>query len=634
MNPHTPEPARIRRSKATVGLLAVSLPVLLLSACSTEGGRGIRAGDWTSAVGVRWDAFVDGTLAPLTDTGIAIIVTWLVLAVAARVVTLLPPVRDLRLERRTGRRFCGVGWLLVVCTPIATVLVTAFARDALVAWLLVGGILGTVAVGLLAPGLATRSRLDAQVIGPDGSTNGAWSIDALLQVRNLNSDDPGQRVERQNSPDFGEFITIADRSGSGIASMAAWLMQVLFNSSPWMLQVTIVDGRSAIATLRRNGLSLDEEHLELETGAASADQHRKLLAMAAAFTAMTMADRYPDVRGFYGATNWRSLGYLAVAQIADDDRERDLYVDRAVELEPRSLLVEYRGMYLGLEESCDRESLEHLMDELEPVVNQAAWVCRKPLVFPEATPRDWHEFRLPMRPEAEPSMMLLRTLMLYGFAARNWAALVDLQPGSDPSASGRRERIGAAVDRLVPILDEASAAQATLTRLEALATAIRCTLRSDSRSARRDWEDRELRRRDPAGVLTRMRARAALCYVIFHEHDEHAEALAVAAVPTEGPTTDAAARRLARPARSGRRSSASTETAAIVQRWLEETRSSPEIESRYSYACYLARRASAPRTRANRAISHGERIGRSTRARMLGSEPSSFSSGSHSAMAR
>jgi len=633
--------------KAAGAALGALVLLAALSGCSVVGGAsgtggasgaGVGGlGAWTSSIGTRWESFVDGNLAPLTDAGIAIAAWWVGLAVAARVVTLLPWVRDLKLTRAAGRGFRLVGWALVVATPIATVLATVFAGDALLMWSSIGGILAAASVCVLAPGLATRSRIDAHVMTPDGSANEAWSIDALLQVRDLNADDPA-RVERQNSPDFGEFITVADRSGNGLASVIAWLVQVLFNSSPWMLQVAMVDADSAIATLRRNGAVVDEVQLQLGWHAMGnvdrADQHRKLLALAAAFTAMTMARRYPDVRGFYRARNWRSLGYLGIAQMADDDAEREFYLNLALELEPRSLLVEYRQVLRESDRAKSRLELEHLMVRLEPVVNQVADVCGTELVF-DAQPLDWHDFDPKDRSGAarsdappsttraigrtarrrdhrsadlrEPRIMLLRTLMLYSFAARNWVALVDLHAIDDPEVAARRARIAGALERLIELVGLESAERTELTRGQAASLALRTALRRDPDGARTRWEDDELDRRDPFGIMARMRARAALAFVIFYDGPE-AASLAEAADPTD--RVETGGRRLSRPMRYGewaelhrertrlaalsaseRRAARLERAAAAVRPWLVETKASCEIEIRYSYACYLARRS-------------------------------------------
>ncbi|MGR2751869.1 hypothetical protein [Agromyces arachidis] len=563
--------------------------MLALAGCTADLGETRTLTEWTAAVGARWDGFVDRVLVPLGDTLLAVLVTWLVLAVAARLVALLPGIRNLRVTRRTGAVLRAVGWALVVVTPVVIVVSTAYASDGFAVWLAVVLPLALVAVSVLGPGLATRSRLDAKVLAPDGSTNTAWAIDALLQVRNANLDDPRERVERPSSPDMGEFIAIADRSGSGVASAVAWLFQVLFNSAPWMLQVTILDPHSGIATLRRNGHPLDEVELVLEWESAEPDQHRKLLALAAGFTAMTMAERYPDVRGFYRAASWKSVGFLGLARMTQGE-ERRHYLNRAIEEDPTSILAEYDRVFDRFERLEDRESLEAFIDQgLEPVVNHAAWLCGEPEVFADRRPKARHEYvrvaaelgparldpadmrrgtralrtrwdeRRRIRPPApEPRAMLLRTLMLYMTAARNWAAYVELDGGSaDPAAvDDRRARIRVAVDRYIELLERESAAP----------------------------------RRDPNRVLSRMRARAALCYMIFNP--DAADDWGVEGAPgsAAGATGDA------------------SRQAAAARRWLREAGASLETEIRYSYACFTARRARAMEGDAERGLLIDEAI--------------------------
>ncbi|WP_353813491.1 hypothetical protein [Agromyces sp. SYSU T00266] len=571
----TSTPARPIRAPRAALAIAAAVP---LAGCSSAIGETASISAWTTAIGARWATFVEGVLVPLGDALLAMLVAWLVLAVGARLVALLPGVRNLRVTRRTGGVLRVVGWTLVVLVPVVIVIATAYAEDGAAAWLIVALPSALLAIGVLGPGLATRSRLDAKVIGSDGSTNTAWSIDALMQVRNANLDDPRERVERPSSPDLGEFIAIADRSGSGVASALAWLFQVLFNSAPWMLQVTILDSRSAIATLRRNGNALDEVELVLEWDSIELDQHRKLLALAAGFTAMTMAERYPDVRGFYRATSWKSVGFLGLARMTRGE-ERRHYLSRAIEEDPTSILAEYDRVFDRYGAIEDRVSIESFLDRLEPIVNQAAWLCGEPEVFAGVARKVWHDYvrvaaelgparldpadlrkgvrpiqariddRRKSRPPApEPRAMLLRTLTLYMMAARNWAAYADLDGSADGDldVAGRRERVRIAVDRFIDLLEQESAAP----------------------------------RRDPNRVLSRMRSRAALCYMIFNPE-------------VAGDWGEEDGSRRAGTAGGSRQ-------AAAARRWLREAGSSLEIEIRYSYACFTARRARAIEAQAER----------------------------------
>ncbi|MGW9629663.1 hypothetical protein ACWGST_03105 [Agromyces sp. NPDC055520] len=582
-----------RRVRVSAAILATGT-AFTLAGCTAEVGDGSSLSSWTAAVGTRWHAFVDAVLVPLGDALLAMLVAWLVLAVAARLVALMPGVRNLAVTRRTGATLRAVGWSLVALTPVVIVIATAYASDGFAAWLVVALPLALAAVAVLGPGLASRSRLDAKVMGSDGSVNTAWSIDALNQVRNANLDDPTERVERPSTPDLGEFIAIADRSGSGIASAIAWLVQVLFNSAPWMLQVTILDERSGIATLRRNGSPVDEAELELEWETGEADQHRKLLALAAGFTAMTMAERYPDVRGFYRATGWKSVGLLALARMTTGAEHRH-YLSRAIEEDPTSILAEYDRVYDRFEGLGDRAAHEAFLDRLEPIVNQAAWLCDEPQVFEHVPPKVWHTYvrtaaatgghRLdpadvhaalrpirtridarrrarPTRPE--PHAMLLRSLMAYLTAARNWSAYVDLAgtgsgngsgngggAAGDEDAARRRERIRGAVVRYIELLEHQTGGQ----------------------------------RRDPNRVLARMRARAALGYVIF-----------TPGVADEWARADAAAHPWATARASSRlpdKHETEARVAAAARRWMQDASGSLEVEIRYSCACFTARHALA-----------------------------------------
>ncbi|MEF3402218.1 hypothetical protein [Agromyces sp. CCNWLW203] len=581
-----------RRRRAPGAVFAVGA-VIALGGCSASIGDGSSLSSWSASISTRWQAFVDVVLVPVGDALLAMLVAWLVLAVGARLVALLPGVRNLAIRRRTGAVLRRIGWVLVGVTPIVIVIATAYASDGFAAWLVVALPLALVAVAVLGPGLASRSRLDAKVMDSDGSVNTAWSIDALNQVRNANLDDPAERVERPSTPDLGEFIAIADRSGSGIASAIAWLFQVLFNSAPWMLQVTVLDERSGIATLRRNGHPVDEVELGLEWESAQPDQHRKLLALAAGFTAMTMAERYPDVRGFYRAKGWRSVGFLGLARMTTDDEHRH-YLNRAIEEDPTSILAEYDRVFDRVDGLDDRAAHEAFLDRIEPIVNQAAWLCGEPQVFDDVPPKVWHAYvrtaaevggerldpsdvrrafrpvrtrldaRRRARPTApEPQAMLLRSLMAYLTAARNWSAFVDLAEGRAGSgttgegaaadeiadAAKRRERIRDAVVRYLALLERQTGGP----------------------------------RRDPNRVLARMRARAALSYVIFTPGvaDEWAAADAAGSAASRGSS------------RLPAKQEVEARAAAAARRWMEDANGSLEVEIRYSCACFTARRALA-----------------------------------------
>lgn len=316
---------RLRAPTAALGLTVV----LVLSGCVADSGRGTgRLGDWVADVGEGWDEFVAEVLAPIANALLAIVIAWLSIAVAARLVSLIPGIRNLRMKQRTGKLLLSVGWALVILTPIVTVLATASAADTFVTWLVVSTPLAYAAVGSLGLGLATRPRVDAKVLTPDGPSHDGWAIDALMQIRKVSGEVTSMHVQDASAPDLGAFISIADRTGSGLASAIAWLVQALFNAAPWQLHVTVLDGRSAIATVRRNGQALEEVEITLDWGSSDLDQHRKLLTMAAAFTIQTMTQRYPDIIQTFPGKDWRSIGYMNIASMTTGAEHRH-YLARA-----------------------------------------------------------------------------------------------------------------------------------------------------------------------------------------------------------------------------------------------------------------------------------------------------------------
>ena len=144
------------------GAVLAAAAVSALAGCTAAPGESSSLSTWAAGIGTRWNAFLEDVLVPLGDALLAMLVAWLVLAVVARLVALLPPVRNLKMRRRTGAVLRIIGWTLVSLTPIAIVFVTTVASDGFVVWLSVALVaVAGVAVGVLGPGLAIRSRLDA-----------------------------------------------------------------------------------------------------------------------------------------------------------------------------------------------------------------------------------------------------------------------------------------------------------------------------------------------------------------------------------------------------------------------------------------------------------------------------------------
>ena len=238
------------------------------------------------------------------------------------------------------------------------------------------------------------------------------------------------RANRNNQADLGDVIKVANRTGNGVALLVAWLYQLFFNVSPWLVQVTVLDGLNATATLRWNGHQIDEVSLQLQFGDVNQDNHRKLLSMGASFAAMGVAAKYYDIKGFYGVETWRSAAYVSLA-IQTVDEERRIYIERALAEEPSNLVAECEEVADAFDDETDADMLWNRMDRLEPMIDVAARLCGESDVL--GVPGSlWHQ--TPARPtddrpakdefdRPEPPLMMLRLIDWYLGSVSNWIAL-------------------------------------------------------------------------------------------------------------------------------------------------------------------------------------------------------------------
>ena len=430
-----------RQAVRTSGSTAAAAIVLVSAGCVATSEAGDGATNFADHVGSEWDAFASAVLLPLLGAGIALLAFWLVLVLIARVAVAIPWWKRPRLPRRLGVATTWIGILIIVVAGVAFVASPAFAADlnGELARLGVSAGAGLVGAAVLSVGMATRPQLDARVFASDGSENTAWTIDLLTQMRRINADDPRGRVGTPTSADLNELITVADKSGSGLAAVLASVMQVVFNSAPWNLQVTMLDESTGAAVLRRNGVLIEEADLQLDW-TSDGDQHRKLLTLAAAFGAMTLAGRYVDIRGFYLTERWRSIGFVELAH-STAGAERTHYLKRALKEDPNSIVAEYAHVYDRVYEANTAASLHDLMKDLEPLINKAAALSCECPVLEDVPQRKWD--KLPANHRREPRMLLLRLMAAYTTAARNWEACIDVdgvEQGGE-QADEQRDRI-------------------------------------------------------------------------------------------------------------------------------------------------------------------------------------------------
>lgn len=328
-------------------------------------------------------------------------------------------------------------------------------------------VVGALGALVLSIGFASSPVVDAKVLTSAGASNDAWAIDVLDQISSAHREgSPQSRVRaRGNRADLGDAIQVADRSGNGVAALVAWLLQLFFNVAPWLVQVTILDGISATATLRRNGHMIEEVPLRLAVGTAEQDQHRKLLIMASSFAAMRIAAKYLDITGFYGVESWKSAAYASLA-IQTTDEERTEYIELALAEDPANLVAEFEELLDALDEPTDAEKLWVLMSRLESMIVVASTLCGTPVGL-DATPDQWHEKMLRRfvdrrrddpRMTREPPQMMVRAIEWYLGAAGNWVAL---KTGADGEISSdvaedeldrRRRNVASVISALADLL--------------------------------------------------------------------------------------------------------------------------------------------------------------------------------------
>lgn len=435
---------------------------------------------------------------PLESTA-AWVFDWLVLSlgilvgliVVARLLVALPAFEELRTAKNFANAMRKRGWWLTL--PAAAVMGLAYrglrsTDDAGLSTLaaavgLLGLGVGAYGTLVLSAGFAMSARVDAKATTDEGQDNRAWAIAVLTQIRDAHR--AGERRGEAARPttnhaDFGNLIAVADRSGNGLAALVAGVVELLLNRSPWLVDVTVLDGVTAAATLRRNGHDLEEGLVQLPFGDPSGDNHRELLIMASSFAAIHVAARYTDIKGFYEVENWRSAALVAVAMATTGD-DRRACIQRALEEDPSNLVAEYEEVSDDFDDETDVTTLLNRMDRLEPMIELAAILCgRFPDVGTEfgrwhAVTRERHRARLaafihrePSRllkvlsltrrerellwspDEPEPPLMMLRLMHWYLQSARNWLALeldregrlpsTDNDPG-DSDAEARRQGI-------------------------------------------------------------------------------------------------------------------------------------------------------------------------------------------------
>ncbi|MFF2493429.1 hypothetical protein [Agromyces sp. NPDC058064] len=500
-----------------------------------------------------WGAFQSGILAPFVDFGVVWAVAWLVCIVAARLLSALPQWTRSSVTRRSSMNAKWIGGLITAIAAAGFVAAGA-ATSAAGPWLplvwLGVGLLAVAGVLVLAFGMATTPWLKIVVVGSGGSTNDAWATEVAVRMRELNADNPSGRVERPDGSDLNELVTIADRTENWAVALVGGAMSMLLNLTPWRLEVTVFDAVSGVARLRRNGRIVEDAPLDLPAEPADREHPGELLVLSAAFAATTVAECYPDIIGFYNTREWLGLGLIGIARRTADDDLREQYIARAIQADPRSILVEFEDVYERYRTATDPQSLHDLLDRLEPMIHVAAVLAGRTVdAVHDARVRPWHvldwepkrdtdEARRRWRrvsTHPQPQLLLLRLLTYYTMTVRNWLMSGDAALASDSERLACTERAVGIVAEFVAVLDEIPARE---------------------RAAAEE-------------VLERMEQRAGLGLLLLLDDLEGL--------------------------RGGEPDERFRDRRATAEAWRRAAMDSPEVEVKYSVACYQSRRIAAGR---------------------------------------
>ncbi|GLI26372.1 hypothetical protein ARHIZOSPH14_06140 [Agromyces rhizosphaerae] len=516
--------------KRAGGAAAVGVIVLALTACTQDLGQALDGSLREGFSFDGWEEFSSDVLSKVVAVALWAGGIVVVGALIARLLVLGSPFRDLVVTRRQSRAGKLAGFIALAVAALAIVLAPLVLLDSSpLLWLIeiTALVLLTGAVLSLAYGMATTPHMSARVYDRQGSENLAWSVDVLDQMRRANRDDPRGRVGTPSASDVNEVIAIADRTGTGLTSFVATVLQVFVNIAPWTLHVTFVEERAVIATLRRNGHVVDEVEIRCDE-CGGTDVHRSLLALTGAFAAFRVAGRYPDITGFYGAANWQTVGYLAIAESEQAGDDRDRYLRLARKADPENINAEYASLFERFAGTSTSGYSNLYLRQLRSLINRAAVLSDRPQPFTDADLLSTRRVGTPSGAEIpEPPGLFIRLLFEYAGAARNWWALERAREGFDrEQAEQRRDRVRVTLAVLV----------------------------------------RELMPEHPEGwdvaadAVRRLRFGAAMAYALFAATD-----------PDQSEDTP--------------------EVHRAVGEWLREAEASSDVETSYAYAGYLAQRA-------------------------------------------
>lgn len=379
-----------------------------------------------------WNATLKSWLTPLgTLLAWASGLTAALIVVARLLVFVVPwPSLPPRWRRSAPFTFPGSWWPLPLLLAGSLVLVGAwgFLAGNPAQWPLaiLGGLVAAFATWRTVHWFGGRPRVVVAAVDKEGNPSAVRSAQVAALTVELGAGGPGS-VD-SGSSDLSQLTdATAKVSDNALISFVTGVVDFVVNVSPWHVSVTEIDDTTSLVGIRWNGRPVGAATIRSTVvldgiSGAPADLMQRLQA---AVVATTLATHYSDMRGLYGATNWRSVGLAFAAPFASRTARLPL-LTRAVEIDPANALARRQRDNLRYADPVDLAATDRYLRALEREANLVAPLSGDRPPFPFAS--DWSPTGTPGGAAAEadypaPGHLLARTLLLWATALCNRIAL-------------------------------------------------------------------------------------------------------------------------------------------------------------------------------------------------------------------
>ncbi|MGN8245778.1 hypothetical protein ACTHAM_002903 [Cellulomonas soli] len=241
---------------------------------------------------------------------------------------------------------------------------------------------GVLGCAVLALGLATRLRLTLECTVA-GTPSTALQGRVVARLSELGIEPPsGVEIPRATDVEALDGSALSDLPEGRLAKAVTRLARSVLATTPWTVLVDEqADGSYAVA-MSRNGravgsalVSRDVVGLTGESASVKKDRAAiDLVTLAAAFILAQLSDRHGTFPGLGGATDWRSIGLLAVATTQEElsaESKRAL-AGLAVQHDRRNWPAQAALQYWTWRRSTDKNDLGAYIDWLDTTIGNVS----------------------------------------------------------------------------------------------------------------------------------------------------------------------------------------------------------------------------------------------------------------------